>query len=81
MIWCSPMYQERHPETMDAIKRAVDRPFMTDNTCQVLFHLAGIKSNYYQPERDLISDQYRKPKRLVNNTIDYDAIVHASANQ
>lgn len=80
MIWCSPMYQERHPETMDAIKRAVDRPFMTDNTCQVLFHLAGIKSNYYHPERDLISDQYRKPKRLVNSTIDYDAIVHSGVN-
>lgn len=50
---------------------------MTDNVCQVLFHLAGIKSNYYKPERDLISDKYRRPKRLVNRTIDYDTIVYS----
>ena len=77
VIWCSPIYQERHPETMEAIRGAVDRPFMTDNVCQVLFHLAGIESSYYKPERDLLSDDYKRPKRLVNRTIDYDAIVHA----
>ena len=80
MIWCSPTYQERHPETMAAIKGALDRPFMTDNTCQVLFHLAGLKTKSYIPERDPLSNLYRKPKRLVNRTIDYDAIVQASAN-
>lgn len=62
---------------MKAIIEAIDRPFMTDNVCQVLFHLAGIKSNYYKPERDLISDKYRRPKRLVNRTIDYDTIVYS----
>lgn len=76
MIWCSLKYQELHPETMEAIKRAVDKPFMTDNVCQVLFHLGGIQSRYYKPERDPLTDQYRKPRRLVNRTIDYDAFVH-----
>lgn len=75
LIWCSPTYQERHPETMAAIKGAVDRPFMTDNTCQVLFHLAGLKTKSYIPERDPLSNLYRKPKRLVNRTIDYDNYV------
>ena len=75
IIWCSSKYQERHPAHLEAIKRAVDKPFMTDNTCQVLFHLAGVKSKFYNPERDPLSDEYRTPKRLVNRNVDYDNYV------
>lgn len=75
VIWCSPIYQDRHPEVIKAIREATNRPFMIDNICQVLFHLGGIESSYYKPERDPLTDQYRKPKRLVNRTIDYDAFV------
>ena len=75
IIWCSSKYQERHPAHLEAIKRAVDKPFMTDNTCQVLFHLAGVKSRFYIPERDPLSDEYRTPKRLVNRNVDYDDYV------
>lgn len=78
MIWFSSAYQERHPETMEAVKGALNRPFMTDNVCQVLFHLGGIQSKYYKRERDLLSNQYRSPKRLVNRTIDYDRIINVN---
>lgn len=75
IIWCSPKYQELHPETMETIRNAVDRPFMIDNVCQVLFHLGGIQTSYYKPERDLLNDKYRRPKRLVDKSIDYDQFV------
>ena len=73
VIWCSPKYQALHPEVIENIRNAVDKPFMTDNVCQVLFHLGGINTSYYIPERDPLNKLYRKPKRLVNKTIDYDA--------
>lgn len=75
IIWCSSKYQERHPEHIEAIRNAVDKPFMTDNTCQILFHLGGVKSKYYIPERDPLSNNFRIPKRLVNRNVDYDGYV------
>ena len=74
LIWCSPIYQQRHPEITEAITQALDRPFMIDNVCQVLFHLGAISGDYYIPQRDLLSSEYRTPKRLVERVIDYDAI-------
>lgn len=48
---------------------------MTDNTCQLLFDLAGLKTIYYRPEHDLISSKFRASKRIVNDNIDYDAVM------
>lgn len=73
LLWCSPVYQQLHPGITDTITQALDRPFMIDNVCQVLFHLGGISGDYYIPQRDLLSSKYRTPKRLVERVVDYDA--------
>lgn len=78
VIWCSDVYIQRHGGTVKAIENATDRPFMIDNLCQLLFHLGEIKSDYYIPERDLISNQFKPRKRIIEDMFfkkfDYDEV-------
>lgn len=75
MIWCSDKYKEAYPEIIEDIKSSVDKPFITDNVCQVMFHLAGLKSPWCKEERDLLSDKYKCGRRIVNGIYDYDEIM------
>ena len=72
MIWCSDTYKERHPDIVARITAALDRPFMLDNACQVLFDLASLQNPYYRPERDLLSPAFTPTRRLVYYKYDYD---------
>lgn len=65
VIWCSDSYREAHPETVEAIRQATDRPFMSDNLCHLLFHLGGIQTPFYKAQYDLISPQYSANKRMI----------------
>lgn len=75
MIWCSDRYQQNHPEVMQAIAASVDKPFMSDNLCHVLFYLAGIRSKYYRDNRNVLSDSYVCPPRIIGGRADYDKIM------
>lgn len=58
-VWCSSKYSKAHPDIVERIKRAVDRPFMTDDISHMLFDLAGIKSPYYRETKSVINDKYQ----------------------
>lgn len=74
-IYCTPKYRRNHPDVFKAIKRAKGKKYMTDATSHLLLGLAGIHSKYYRPEYDLLSPQYNADrKRIIKNTVDYDAI-------
>ena len=76
MVWCSDSYKEKHPDIISNIFSAIDKPFMIDNTCQILFGLAGINSKFYYPNRNLISPNFKPyKKRVVQNSIEYEEIV------
>ena len=75
VIWCSDKYKALHPDIVRRIKASLNRPFMTDNTCHLLFDLAGLKTIYYRPERDLISPKFKPSKRIVNNNTHFDAVM------
>ena len=75
VIWCSEKYKAFHPDVIQRIKASLNRPFMTDNTCHLLFDLSGIKTTYYRPERDPISPKFKPSKRIVNNNTDFDAVM------
>lgn len=57
-VWCSPKYIESHPDVIESIKRAVDKPFITDDMPHFLFDLAGINSPFYQETKSVINDNY-----------------------
>ena len=75
VLWCSDQFIQRHPNTMQNIRRAILRPFSSDNVPQLLMGLSGIHSSFYEPKKDVLSNQYHCGKRIVQNTTDYDAVM------
>jgi heptose-I-phosphate ethanolaminephosphotransferase len=60
---------------MKNIRRAILRPFSSDNVPQLLMGLSNIHSSFYEPKKDVLSNQYHCGKRIVQNTTDYDAVM------
>jgi hypothetical protein len=56
----------------ERLTKAADRPLMLDNTCQLLFRLAGLQTPYYQERRDILSDDYQCQHRIINDIYDYE---------
>ena len=75
VLWCSDQFIQRHPNTMQNIRRAILRPFSSDNVPQLLMGLSGIHSSFYEPKKDVLSNQYHCGKRIVQNTTNYDAVM------
>lgn len=76
VLWCSDSYKNKHPEIVENIKNAIDRPFMSDNLCHMLFKVGGINTTYYRDTLDLLSPAYRCYRRLIHGQ-DYDRIRNA----
>lgn len=75
MVWCSDKYAESHPNRIEQLRSATERPAMLDNVCQLLFHLSGLSTPYYYIERDVLSSDYKCPKRIINEDIDCDSLL------
>ena len=75
VLWCSDLFMDTHPAIMENIRKAVLRPFSSDNVPQLLMGLSGIRSSFYEPEKDVLSNQYECGIRTVQNTTDYDAVM------
>ena len=75
MVWMSETYKKKHAATALQIARAAGRPLMTDNICQLLFHLGGVNTPYYNRERDVLESAYRCPPRRVEDSVDYDRVM------
>ena len=75
-IWYSAKYKEMHPDIVHQIVKAKNKPFMTDDLSHLLLYLAGIQSEYYQDERNPLSETFNvQRKRLIGGNINYDDIV------
>jgi heptose-I-phosphate ethanolaminephosphotransferase len=73
IIWCSNQYRQTYPDMIDNIKAAINKPFMTDNLCQLFFNIGGIQTVYYHKDRDLLSPHYAPKDRLIKETkINYE---------
>ena len=74
VVWCSDKYKNNHPDIVESIRQSVNRPIMSDDVCHLMFHLGGIKTKYYKPERDYISTDFKPYKRILKGVVDYDSL-------
>lgn len=74
VIWFSTPFMGKYPNLVKSIRASKDKPFMTDNVCQILFHIVGMKTKWYKADRDLISTHYVARKRMIAGK-DYDKYV------
>jgi heptose-I-phosphate ethanolaminephosphotransferase len=73
MIWVSDLYKENHPDTVEKIKNAVDRPYNTGDLVHLIMDISGIKAKGYDPTRSVINDQFDSTHdRIVHGFINYD---------
>lgn len=75
MIWCSPVFQSRHPQQAAAIRNAADRPFMNDAVGQMMLWLGGVQSPWVDSTRNVLHPAYRPARRLIYDGIDYDELM------
>ena len=74
-IYGSRIFRQRHPDLWHTITAARHRRFMTDALPYLMLHLAGIYTQLYQPQFDILSPQYdEKRPRLLKNSVDYDTL-------
>lgn len=69
MIWCSDIYKKNNPEVVANIKEAINRPFIIDNICNMLFNVAKIKTPYYRDSLDLLSPNYKCKERIIKGCV------------
>lgn len=76
-IYMSEKYQVQHPQMVETIRNAKDKPFMTDNIAQLLLGLAGIETDYYSPLANPLSEDYNaNRKRMIRGEFNYDDIMN-----
>lgn len=73
-IWCSDDYRQSHPEILDGIEKALNKPFMTDAVPQLLLFLAGITCQWTDESSNLLSPKYQKRSRVIGGIVDYDTL-------
>lgn len=80
-VWCSDTFKERFPDKVEKLERSVGIPFSTDNLCQILFDLGGVRSTWSKPERNILSGKYLYIGRKVEEKYDYDKIRNLHYNE
>lgn len=71
MVWCSEKYKANYPDRVRAIRAALNKPMPSDITCNMLFHLAGLKTKHYRPQLDVLNEAYKCPRRTINDKWDF----------
>lgn len=66
VIWVSPAFAKKRPETTAAIAAARHRPYRTDDIIHTFLDLMKIEVPSYRPEKSVISPTFEPPVRLWN---------------
>lgn len=75
-IYCTEKYKTNHKNSYENICKAALLPFMTDAIPHVIIQLARIKTNSYNPKRDILSPQYDSTRpRFLRKETDYDKVI------
>ena len=73
MIWVSDLYKENHPDKVEQIKNAVERPYNTGDLVHLIMDISGVKAEGYDPTKSVINDQFDSTHdRIVHRAINYD---------
>lgn len=76
-VWMSRPFREAYPDIVAKVEAAKDRPGMLDNLGQMLLGVAGIQTEYYRSDRDILSDDYVARPRVTEAGYEYDRIVNS----
>lgn len=69
LLWQSGLYKQNYH-----IETELDRPYMTDDLFHSIAHLCGVDNEQVNLERSIFSKSFKKRKRIIMNTKDYDSL-------
>lgn len=79
VVYMTERYTTQHPELTQAMRNATHLPIYNSDMTNVLFHLAGIRTPGYYPNRDFLSSEYdRSCPRLLRGQEDYNSLINKS---
>lgn len=78
VMWFSEPFKEQHPDIVERVKDARQKPFISSNLSQLILGLAGVHTKWYSPKRDLLNEHYHPGPRLLKGSISYDSIIKGS---
>ena len=72
----SDAFRTNHPELVELIRAAQDKPFVNSDMCHMLFSLAGIAMSDYRADRDVLSPFYNTTRpRYIGDRVDYNTLI------
>ena len=75
-VLTSDAFRANHPDLMEQIRAAQNKPFVNSDICHMLFSLAGIETPDYRTDRDLLSPQYNTTRpRYIGDHVDYNTLI------
>ena len=72
MVWASDTFRQNHPEKWIAIQGAVSRPFMTDDLIHALIGLMDIRTEEYDPRKNIFAPEFDVGRKRIVSGSDYD---------
>lgn len=80
IFYLSNPFVSKYPELSKRIESAYQQPFMIDDLPHLLLDIAGIKTEWYKPERSPINKEFNSHRQRIiqgysfNKPIDYDSV-------
>ena len=67
LVWASQSFKNNHSDKWNAMKKAVDRPYMTDDMIHSLLDLMDIKTASYDPRKSIWNDNFDSSRPRIYN--------------
>lgn len=72
VAWASPKFKAVYPNKWDKIKKAVNRPYMTDDFIHTVLDLTDIRTKDYNPQKSITGDKFDVTRKRIFSDMDYD---------
>jgi heptose-I-phosphate ethanolaminephosphotransferase len=75
-FFLTPVVEKRRPWIGRALREAQAKPFGTDDLAHLVLRLGGVKTRYYDSERDLLSPHFSpRPRPVKGGVATYEEIM------
>lgn len=78
VVYMTQRYSQNHRELAQAMRASTHLPLYNSDITNVLFHLAGIATPNYYPNRDFLSPEYDTScPRIIRDQEDYNTVIQS----
>jgi heptose-I-phosphate ethanolaminephosphotransferase len=75
LVWCSPIYLQRHPDRARALTAAASRPLTSDDLGQMMLWLGQTRCQWSDSTRNVLHPAYSPGPRIIYDGLDYDRLM------